>query len=398
MRIGMMVDMYKPHISGVTHYVSLNKRALEAAGHEVEVFTFGGDEAADDEPGVHRSPGVPVAESGFYLGFRYRRSARLRLQQMDIVHVHHPFLSGGLALRYCRHLGIPIVFTNHTRYDLYAQVYLPMIPDPLSRTFLQGYLPGFCRAVDLVVAPSQGLQGVLQALGVDSPIVVLPNGVEMSPFQNPVPAARDSLGLDQENVALIYVGRLGLEKNVGFLLRTFAGVRTAAPKTRLVLVGGGPEAENLRGLARDLGLQEAVHFTGAVPYRAVPGLLAACDAFVTASVSEVHPLSVIEAMAAGLPVVGIDGPGVGDTINDGVDGFLSPYDSAAFSAKLTRLVLDDELRRRMGEAAAQTAKEYDIGRTSARVEEHYRALLAQPRRPRSSRWEATWRQIFDRLL
>jgi glycosyltransferase involved in cell wall biosynthesis len=316
---------------------------------------------------------------------------------MDIVHVHHPFLSGGLALRYCRHLGIPIVFTNHTRYDLYAQVYLPMIPDPLSRTFLQGYLPGFCRAVDLVIAPSQGLQVVLRDLGVDSPVEVVPNGVELEPFQKAAPASRSSLGLGSDDVALIYVGRLGLEKNVAFLLRTFRGVRSAASRAHLVLVGGGPEAENLRGLAGDLGLTEAVHFTGAVPYERVAGLLAACDAFVTASVSEVHPLSVIEAMAAGLPVVGIEGPGVGDTVHDGRDGFLSPYDAAAFSAKLTRLVLDEDLRRRMGRAASETATDYDIGRTSARVEAHYRDLLAKPRTARPSRWEATWRQIFDRL-
>jgi glycosyltransferase involved in cell wall biosynthesis len=396
MRIGMMVDMYKPHISGVTHYVSLNKRALEAAGHDVEVFTFG-EAAADDEPGVHRSPGVPVAESGFYLGFRYRRSARQRLQQMDIVHVHHPFLSGGLALRYCRHLGIPIVFTNHTRYDLYAQVYLPMIPDPLSRTFLQGYLPGFCRAVDLVIGPSEGLRKVLQELGVDSPIAVVPNGVELGPFQNPTPVPRESIGLGQGDLGLIYVGRLGLEKNVAFLMRTFAGVVGAAPRARLVLVGGGPEAENLRGLARELGLADAVRFIGRVPYSDVPGLLVACDAFVTASVSEVHPLSVIEAMAAGLPVVGIQGPGVGDTISDGVDGFLCAYDSAAFSAKLTRLVLEDDLRRRMGQAAALTAQTYDITRTSAQVEAHYRSLLERPRAKQLSSWERTWRQVFDRL-
>ena len=396
MHIGMMVDMYRPHISGVTHYVSLNKRALEAAGDEVEVFTFGVP-APGDESGVHRSPGMPVAESGFYLGFRYRRSARLRLQQMDVVHVHHPFLSGGLALRYCRHLGIPIVFTNHTRYDLYAQVYLPMIPDPLSRTFLQGYLPGFCRAVDLVIAPSAGLRRVLIDLGVDAEIAVVPNGVELEPFQSRTPVPRDSLGLREGDLGLVYVGRLGLEKNVAFLLQTFAGVRSAAPNVRLIIVGGGPESDNLRDLAAELGVADSVHFTGPVAYDAVPGLLAAADAFVTASVSEVHPLSVIEAMATGLPVVGIEGPGVGDTVTDGVDGFLSTYDSAAFSAKLTRLVLDEPLRRRMGQAAAATAQSYDIRRTSGRVQELYRGLLERPRPRRASRWETTWRQVFDRL-
>ena len=398
MRIGMMLDMYKPHISGVTNYVSLNKRALEAAGHEVSVFTFGVPGSEPDEPGVYRSRGVPVAESGFYLGFRYRRAYRMLLQQMDLVHVHHPFLSGGLALRYCRHRRIPIVFTNHTRYDLYARIYLPMIPDPLSRTFLQSYMPSFCREVDLVIAPSRGVQRVLQELGVERPIEVVPNGVDLAPFQDPgEPVARASLGLRPGDLGLIYVGRLGAEKNLTFLLRTLAGVRSAAPNVRLVLVGGGPEADNLRGLAQALGIGEAVHFVGAVPYREVPRLLAACDAFVTASVSEVHPLSVIEAMASGLPVVGIDAPGVADTVSDGVDGFLSPHDAAAFSAKLTRLALDDELRRRMGAAARVKSRDFEIGRTSGQVVALYRALLERPLAARRTRWDTSWRLLLDRL-
>jgi glycosyltransferase involved in cell wall biosynthesis len=217
------------------------------------------------------------------------------------------------------------------------------------------------------------------------------------PFQQAEPVSRESLGLSAGDLALVYVGRLGLEKNLTFLLRTMAGVHGAAPHVHLVLVGGGPESENLRGLARDLGLQGSVHFTGAVPYRDVPGLLAMGDAFVTASVSEVHPLSVIEAMAAGLPVVGIDSPGLADTVTDGVDGFLAPYDLAAFSAKLTRLVFDEALRRRMGEAARRTALNYEIGRTSALVEAQYRTLLENPRPRRSSRWDAPWRQLLDRL-
>ena len=273
-----------------------------------------------------------------------------------------------------------------------------MIPDPLSRTFLQGYLPGFCRSVDLVIAPSQGLLGVMRELGVDAPIEVVPNGVELEPFQRPTPVPRSTLGLGPDDLALIYVGRLGLEKNVAFLL---ADVRRRSQRR------SGTPAWSSSAAARKWRTCEAwPRISGwpapstspaRFPIQRVPGLLAACDAFVTASVSEVHPLSVIEAMAAGLPVVGIEGPGVGDTVHDGVDGFLSTYDSASFSAKLTRLVLDDGLRRRMAEAAARTAQAYDIDRTSAAVEGHYRSLLTRPRSPRPSRWETTWRQIFDRL-
>jgi glycosyltransferase involved in cell wall biosynthesis len=83
---------------------------------------------------------------------------------MDLVHAHHPFLSARLALRYCRPFNIPIAFTNHTRYDLYAQAYLPALPDQIGTAFLQAYMPWLCREVDLVIAPSAGLQRVLAGL------------------------------------------------------------------------------------------------------------------------------------------------------------------------------------------------------------------------------------------
>ena len=151
MRIGMMVDAYKPHVSGVTNYVDLNKRALERAGHEVYVFTFGDDEYQDDEPRVFRSPGLPLADTGFYLSLRYKTQHKKLLQTMDVVHVHHPFLSGRLSLNYCRSARIPVVFTNHSRYDLLAQAYIPLMTDEVSHGLLQAYLPDFCEAVDLVI-------------------------------------------------------------------------------------------------------------------------------------------------------------------------------------------------------------------------------------------------------
>ncbi len=107
MRIGMMVDTYKPYVSGMTNYIDLNKRALESAGHEVYVFTFGDLEYQDDEPRVIRSPGLPLADTGFYLSLRYKTAHKKLLQTMDVVHVHHPFLSGRLALNYCRRPQIP---------------------------------------------------------------------------------------------------------------------------------------------------------------------------------------------------------------------------------------------------------------------------------------------------
>lgn len=212
MRIGMMADMYKPHVSGITNYISLNKTFLEELGHQVFVFTFG-DEDIDDEERVVRSPGLALLDTGVYISLRYTRHARKLLNSMDVVHVNHPFLSGSLALRYCRPRAIPIVFTNHTRYDLYAQAYIPGLPEFVGTTAIQAYMPPFCRACDLVIAPSKGMRNVLEGFGVDVPIDVVPNGVDLRPFLHPVQLKdRREFGIKPEDVLLVYSGRLGPEK------------------------------------------------------------------------------------------------------------------------------------------------------------------------------------------
>ena len=396
MRIGMMADLYKPHMSGVTNFIALNKRMMEQAGHNVYVFTFGDPDFVDDETNVIRSPGIPLAETGAYLSLSYPKRTRRLLQSMDLVHAHHPFLSARLAIRYCRPFNIPIVFTNHTRYDLYAQAYLPALPDQVGTAVLQAYMPWLCREMDLVIAPSAGLERVLVGLGVQSPIVVLPNGVDLAPFrQAHEPLSPESLGLMPGGVILIYVGRLSPEKNLAFLVRAFGGVAAAYPETRLLLVGEGPERDNLEDQVSRSRLRGRVGFTGLVEYADLPAYLATADAFVTASVTEVHPLSVIEAMASGLPVLGIASPGIEDTIEDGLTGYLSPDDLPAFTAKMTRLVAERERRVEMSQRARQASEAYAIERTSARLMEHYYKLaLERPRRERRAR--LLWQRVVDR--
>ena len=375
MRIGMMVDVYKPHVSGITHYISLNKKYLEQAGHEVFIFTFGDLDFPDDETNIIRSPGLPLVDTGYYLNFRYSRKAKALLLTMDLVHVHHPFLSGRLALRYCRPLHIPVVFTNHTRYDLYAQAYMPLLPEEISDSFLQSYMPPFCTAVDLVISPSLGVVDVLRKLGVTSQIEVVPNGVELDRFQQTYQDdGRSELGFTAEDILLVYSGRLGPEKNIDFLLRAFSGAAEAVDRVHLLLIGGGPEEENLKKLASQLGITDRVHFVGMIEYELIPRFLSMCDLFVTASVTEVHPLSVIEAMASGLPALGIHSVGVGDIIEDSRTGLLASQNQAAFAAKMTRLCLDRNLRHKMGNSAREVSEKYAIERITQVMLAHYEHL------------------------
>lgn len=376
MKIGMMADTYKPHVSGVTNYIALNKKFIEAQGHEVYVFTFGDDTIVDDEQNVIRSPGMSLIGSGYYLGLRYTRDARKLLQSMDIAHVHHPFISGTLAQRYCRSYNIPIVFTNHTRYDLYTQAYLPILPEGIGETAMKAFLPSFCRSCAMVIAPSNGLAQVLTRIGVDAPIHIVPNGVDLDLFrQRTQPLDRSQFGINSDAVLFIYIGRLGPEKNLPMLIRAFGGISEAFDHVRLMLVGDGSERDNLQALVEHMGIKDQVYFTGLLPYHQIPQYLAMADIFATASITEVHPLSVIEAMAAGLPVLGIDSPGVGDTIEDGVTGYLSSDHLASFTAKMVLMVTNRDKRVEMGNLARQKSEEYSIQRTTRIMLQNYEKLL-----------------------
>ena len=397
MRIGMMTDTYKPYISGITNYIALNKRYLEAAGHEVFIFTLGDLDYKDDESNIIRSPGMPLGETGFYLNVQYSPEAKKLLQSMDLVHAHHPFLSGLLALRYCRPRGIPVIFTNHTRYDLYAQAYLPLLPEEISDTMLETYMPPFCDAVNMVISPSPGMEKILRQLQVKSHVEVIPNGVDMHLFQDLTPLERADFNFSNDDILLIYAGRLAPEKNLDLLLKAFNGVAQAVPHTRLLLLGDGPSREKLAEQARQSKAAERIHFVGMVDYEKMPGYLAMCDAFVTASVTEVHPLSVIEAMGASLPIVGIESPGVGDSVEDGVSGFLSDNDLATFTAKLTRLCLDRDLRLRMGSAAREASTRYAIERTTTSMIALYEKVVEDAYLFHEDH-EMTLRKLLDRIL
>ena len=132
------------------------------------------------------------------------------------------------------------------------------------------------------------------------------------------PWRRADFGIPESAVLLMFVGRLFEEKNLATLLKQFAIAADIIPDLHLGLVGRGPDAEELKELAQALGYQDQIHFYGPLDYEEIPNILAAADIFVTASISEVHPLTVIEAMAAGLPVAATRSPGVIDSVENNV--------------------------------------------------------------------------------
>ena len=159
----------------------------------------------------------------------------------------------------------------------------------------------------------------------------------------------------------------------------------------MLIVGGGPEYENLVDRVQHMGIDDRVHFTGLVPYEELPRYLTSADAFVSASVTEVHPLSVIEAQAAGLPVLGIQSPGVGDIVEDGVTGLLAQdEDLAIFTAKMVRLVTDQESLQKMGFQAREASQAYSYEQTSHLLLDHYQQLIKEV----SDRERSAWQKLI----
>lgn len=378
MRIGLFCDMYLPHVSGVTNHIGLYKRRFEDLGHEVFVFTFGDTDYPDTEAGVVRTAGIPWGRTGWRFSLAYSAEARRLIRTLDVAHVHHPFQSGRLALPLCHRHGIPVVFTNHTRYDLYSDSYARFVPPWVRHGFLRNSLQRFTRECDLVIAPAPSIAEWLHEFCGFDDAVVVPNGIDIARFASPEsPVERAELGFAQDDFVFCYAGRLGPEKNTKWLATEFALAAERTPVARLLVIGDGPSREDAEAELVAHGVRDRAVFVGMTPYDHVAAYEAAADAFVTGSVSEVHPLVVLEAMAAGLPVVAVHSPGISDTIEDGVSGLLAPaVEPGALADRMVAVATDPRLRSRLRDGARDAARAYALEDTADVVLSHYERLAA----------------------
>ncbi|PIE79883.1 MAG: hypothetical protein CSA11_10475 [Chloroflexi bacterium] len=400
MKIGMVTSCYKPVVNGVTHMISMYKKELESWGHEVYVFTLGQPDPAGEEENVIRSPAIPFKE-GYYMSLRYSREAQKLMYQMEILHCHHLIMSVELAHRYA---NCPIVYTNHTRYDLYVNS-KASIPQPAADALMRQIWPEFSDFADVVITPSESVRQVMLDFGVRRPIKVIENGVDLVPFQNPpAPKTKTELGIPETAVLAVYIGRIAPEKNLFTLLDQLAVAHDIVPNLHLGLGGRGALEQALRHYAECLHISEFVHFWGALKYEEVPNYLAAADMFVTASTTEVHPLTVIEAMAIGLPVAAPASPGIIDSVVPGESGFLvqDPHDGLA--AAMVGLALDETQRQQMSESAKVASLKYDIKNTVQRTLALYQQLQGTrpdlSREKRHGRWlrqQEKWLPLLDQL-
>lgn len=376
MRIGIFTDSYRPYTSGVVHSIDLFTRDLTRLGHEVNIFAPSYPNYEKDSR-VFRFASVPAPTNpGFTLAIPFSLKLKPAIKKLkpDIIHVHSPFLLGRLGAKHARMLGIPLVFTFHTLYDLYIH-YVPFGQN-LAREITRRYCRDFCNGCDLVIAPTGIIADHLRKSGVVTEVKIVPTGIDIESFG---PGNEKYIhckhGLPDDARVLLCVGRLGQEKNHKFLIDVYARVLSRHPDTRLVLVGGGPEEDNLKKQAGELGIQDSVIFTGTMDRQEVIKYYCSSYLFVFASVTETQGLVLGEAKAAGVPSVAVSAFGVSEMVKDGEDGFLTENSPEDFEAKLDLLLGDGELRGRMGEAALKNAAGLSSRASAARLVRCYEELM-----------------------
>ncbi len=361
MKIGVFTDSYRPYTSGVVRSIELFSREFSQKGHQV--YVFGPDypifkSRIKSEVGVYRFLSIPVPTfSDFNIPIPISPQLRATIKKigLDIIHVQSPFLMGRLGTRVARRFGIPLVFTYHTLYDQYTH-YFPF-PEKTSRKLVQNIGRDFCNKCNLVITPSSPVKSYLNQLGVITPIRVIPTGIDLDEFLNTDDNwLQNKYSIEPDEKILLFVGRLGKEKNLPFLLETFKQILGFMPKTRLVVIGGGPLENYLKKLCEELEIHERVIFTGLLSRHKIVHCYASADIFTFPSVTETQGLVIGEAKAGGLPVVSVEAFGTSDMVIHGEDGFLTDISIDSFKNRILELLRNEQLHHKMSEKAKENAR------------------------------------------
>ena len=372
-RVGLFTEVYRPVQNGVVASVDSLAQSLRRNGHAATVVAPAMPGASDSED-VLRLPSIPLpTRTAYRLTVPYLPQAA---RAFSIVHAHSPFVTGALGVWLARRTHAPLVFTYHTQLEAYAH-YVPFYPR-LTRGAAALLTRTYANAADTVIVPTVAMERRLRALGVAVPIAVVPTGIDVAAFARG--RRRDDLrarfGVGAHEKLVLAVGRLGREKNVELALEAFA--RTRVSGAHLVLIGDGVYRVALEALARRLGIAGRTTFAREFPRTALADAYASADAFLFTSRTETQGLVLVEALAAGTPIVAVDTPQTREMGGDA--GRLTTDDADDVAAALCGTLAATSFD---GEPARDRAWAFDAARCGARVTRVYASALERRERARA---------------
>jgi len=378
MRIGMYTDTYLPTRDGVVTSLTTSRRILESMGHEV--FLFAPDDPGGRAPKEKNTYYFPASQFSDYKGYRVAiLPARghhdiIREMDIDVLHTHGVAFMGFKSMFASRFFRIPILLTYHTMITEVFH-YMPWnLDENLMRRLMWIYLRHFLARADGVAAPTEAILKELTARSKLKYSAVIPTGVDLERFNNRREgreAMREKLAVGDAPV-ILHVGRVAKEKNLEAVIDAMPEVLRHHPDAKLVVAGDGPAKPAYETLVRSRGLEKSVQFAGFVPDAELPSYYAAADAFVIASKFETQGIVVMEAMASGLPVAGINYRAIPEIVHDGENGYLFDEANGGCAGAICKaLDAPGDLKNK----AVETSRRFEQGACTKKLVDTYEELI-----------------------
>ncbi|HEB78154.1 MAG TPA: glycosyltransferase family 4 protein [Methylothermaceae bacterium] len=401
MNIVMMTNTYLPHVGGVARSVSSFTEEYRRLGHCVLVVAPRFPGTPEQETDVVRVPALQNfngSDFAVVLPLFSDLDDALDSSHPDLIHAHHPYLLGMTALREARIRGLPLVFTHHTRYEYYTH-YVPM-DSPMLKRFVIELATRYANLCDLVFAPSESIAELLRQRGVNTPVEVVPTGVRIEQFtKGDGPGFRHRHEIPHDAFVVGHVGRLAPEKNLTFLAEAVAGFLQRHPRAHFLVAGRGPSEAEIIEICQQHQVAERLHRVGVLVGQQLPDAYHAMDVFAFSSKSETQGLVLIEAMAAGIPVVALDAPGAREVVADRLNGRLvMTEDIVEFSTALHWVLAQPpETRLLLRQEAFRTAERFALPRTTEKALACYEKLLSSKPAPHPAEDDEAWEQLLRRI-
>jgi glycosyltransferase involved in cell wall biosynthesis len=369
MRVALFSGNYNYVREGANQALNRLVTDLEARGHEFRVYSPVTDTPAFEPAGtLVPVPSVALPKRNEFrlaLGLNGALRADIRAFRPDIVHVSTPDILGTRAQTFAKALEVPVVASLHTRFETYLDHYGLGRAKPL----IEAHLRRFYRRSDMVLVPNAAIAEEMR--GLDRPVAVWSRGVDRDRFSPARRSAewRASHGWGDDDVVVLFFGRIVLEKGVERFVEVVQRLRRAGHRVRPLVVGEGPARDRFDALADTI-------FTGHLDGEALGEAIASADIMLSPSVTEAFGNVVLEGMASGLALVSADAPSASSLIEPGVTGILcDPASAATYVDAIAGLIADPERRRTIGAAAREASARFSWEEASLSVKRAYESVL-----------------------
>ena len=387
MRIGIFTDTYPPFINGVSTSIKMLENALRKKGHKVFIVTVNPDNMSyefEDNGRIIRIPGIPVGIYDYRLTTFYPIKAVNYIKEwnLDIIHTHTEFGIGTFARVIGKQFDIPVVHTYHTMYEDYVHYITKGYFDKSSKKIVEYLTKFYCdKTIEELIVPTKKTYDLFkEKYKYDRNVHIVPTGIEIERFYkekiniDKLNQKRKELKLKKDDITVLFVGRIASEKSIDFLIDNQVSLLKKHKNCKLLIVGDGPDLEEYKNLAKKHKIEDSVIFTGKVPWNEVPLYYNLADIFVTASHTETQGLTVIEAMAASLPVVALNDESFRNTVIDSLTGYLF-NNKKEYVNRMLELLGDKTKREKMGKQARINSETYSSKYFAERILDVYRMAL-----------------------